>query len=226
MKTLLKIALTALLFLSVKAYSQETIIPEIKYDDLEKYIELAKQNYPKLKMVSARKEGIKTGVTLANLSYLDMFSASYFYRPEDQSVLNPINPYSVNGFQFGVNVSLGNLLAKPFLVKRAKAEYKVAQLEEQDFILTLKTEVKKRYYDYIQTISLLKLNTQMASDNKGVAESLRTRFAKGEITLDVYNQSRIMQFSAYQTKIMAESAYLKAKDLLEEIIGTKLSDVK
>ena len=226
MKTLLKIALTALLFLSVKAYSQETIIPEIKYDDLEKYIELAKQNYPKLKMVSARKEGIKTGVTLANLSYLDMFSASYFYRPEDQSVLNPINPYSVNGFQFGVNVSLGNLLAKPFLVKRAKAEYKVAQLEEQDFILTLKTEVKKRYYDYIQTISLLKLNTQMASDNKGVAESLRSRFAKGEITLDVYNQSRIMQFSAYQTKIMAESAYLKAKDLLEEIIGTKLSDVK
>ena len=226
MKTLLKIALTALMFLSVKAYSQETIIPEIKYDDLEKYIELAKQNYPKLKMVSERKEGIKTGVTLANLSYLDMFSASYFYRPEDQSVLNPINPYSVNGFQFGINVSLGNLLAKPFLVKRAKAEYKVAQLEEQDFILTLKTEVKKRYYDYIQTISLLKLNTQMASDNKGVAESLRTRFAKGEITLDVYNQSRIMQFSAYQTKIMAESAYLKAKDLLEEIIGTKLSDVK
>jgi outer membrane protein TolC len=226
MKTLLKITLAALMFLSVKAYSQETIIPEIKYADLEKYIELAKQNYPKLKVISARKEGIKTGVTLANLSYLDMFSASYFYRPEDQSVVNPINPYSVNGFQFGVNVSLGNLLSKPFLVKRAKAEYKVAQLEEQDFMLTLTTEVKKRYYDYIQTISLLKLNTQMASDNKGVAESLRARFAKGEITLDVYNQSRIMQFSAYQTKIMAESTYLKAKDLLEEIIGTKLSDVK
>ncbi|GAA3980561.1 hypothetical protein GCM10022246_35860 [Pedobacter ginsengiterrae] len=226
MKTLQKITLAFFVFLSINAAAQETIIPEIKYADLEKYIELAKQNFPRKKMYDVMKESSKVAIPLANLSYLDIFTGSYFYRPEDRSVLNPVNPYSVNGFQFGINVNLGNLLSKPFLVKRAKLEYKVLEYQAEEYNLTIAQEVRGRYYDYIQTITLLKLNTQMAQENKGVSESLRNRFEKGEITLDAYNQSRINQFNSMQAKIQAETTYLKAKDLLEQIIGSKLSDVK
>jgi len=226
MKTTLKITLALLIFTSVRAFSQETIIPEIKYADLEKYIELAKQNYPKAKAASLRTENIKTGITVANLSYLDIFSASYFYRPDNRAVLDPVNPYNVNGVQFGIGLNLGGFLSKPFAVKRAKLDYEVAKLEEKDYQLLLANDVRTRYYDYIQQLNLLKISSQMAQDNKGVAESLRTRFEKGEITLDFYNQSRILQFSAFQAKIQAETAYLKSKDLLEQIIGVKLSDVK
>lgn len=226
MKNLFKIALAALMLLSVNSYAQETIIPDIKYADLEKYIDLAKQNYPRKKMFETRTEGIKTAVTIASLSYLDMFNGSYFYRPQGKTAIDPLNPYVVNGFQFGINVSLGDLLTKPFNIKKAKSDYKIAQLEEQEYNTQLTIEVKKRYYDYIQSINLLKLNAQMASDNKGVAESLRGKFEKGEITLDTYNQSRIMQFSSIQAKITAEATFLKAKDSLEEIIGMKLTDVK
>ncbi|WP_316833063.1 TolC family protein [Pedobacter aquatilis] len=226
MKNLLKITLASLLFVSVSAFSQETIIPEIKYADLEKYIDLAKQNYPKLKLTKERSEGIKTNIPIAALGYLDMFSGSYFYRPQKQAVLDPVNPYSVNGFQFGVTVSLGTLISRPLLIKRAKSDYKAAKLEEKDYENQLVLLVKSRYYDYIQSINLLKLSAQLASDNKGVAESLRLRFEKSEITLDVYNQSRILQFNAYQAKIAAETTFLKSKDLLEEVIGAKLADVK
>ena len=66
----------------------------------------------------------------------------------------------------------------------------------------------------------------MAQENKGVAESLRNKFEKSEITLDIYNQSRINQFNSSQAKILAESTFLKTKDSLEEIIGVKLSDIK
>lgn len=226
MKTLQKITLAFFVFLSINAAAQETIIPEIKYADLDKYIELAKQNFPRKKMYDAMKESGKVAIPLANLSYLDMFTGSYYYRPQDRAVLDPVNPYTVNGFQFGVNVSLGVLLSKPFMVKKAKLDYKVLEYQAEEYNLTIANEVRARYYDYIQTITLLKLNTQMAQENKGVAESLRNRFEKGEITLDAYNQSRINQFNSMQSKIQSETVYLKSKDLLEQIIGAKLSDVK
>jgi len=226
MKNLFKIALMALMLLSLETYAQESIIAEIKYADLEKYIDLAKQNFPRRKMFSERAAGIKTQLTVASLSYLDLFSASYFYRPQGKIAIDPINPYIVNGYQFGISLNLANFISKPFMVKKAKSDYKIALLEEKEYETQLVNEVKSKYYDYIQSISLLKISSQMASDNKGVAESLRSRFEKGEITLDAYNQSRINQFSAYQAKIAAEATYLKSKDILEEIIGTKLTDVK
>lgn len=222
MKKLLNIILVSLMFLSVDAVAQESILPEIKYADLEKYISLAKQNYPRRKIFEERKTVIKTGIPIAQLSYLDMFNAAYFYRPDNRSIIDPVNPYNVNGFQFGINVTLGGLLQKPFQVKRAKSEYKISQLEAQEYDMQLETEVKKRYYDYIQQVSQLKINTQSAQDNKGVAESLRNKFEKGEITLDAYNQSRVAQSASSTAKIQAEINYLKAKDALEEIIGTKL----
>ncbi|MBC6112129.1 TolC family protein [Pedobacter fastidiosus] len=226
MKNLFKIALTALMLLSVKTYAQESIIPEIKYSDLEKYIDLALKNYPRTKVFDVTVEKAHADVVNSSLAYLDIFNASYIYRPNDQAAINPVNPYSVNGFQLGVNFNLGTFLQKPFLAKKAKADYKIAQLQQQDFKLTLGTEVKKRYYDYLQQISLLKLTTEMAQENKGVAESLRNKFEKGEISLDAYNQSRINQFNSMQGKIQAEAQYFKSKDLLEEIIGAKLTDVK
>ena len=214
------------LLFSIKTSAQETIIPEIKYADLEKYIDLAKQNFPRVKLFEAQKQSAKTAVPIATVSYLDIFNASYFYRPQDRDVLDPINPFNVNGFQFGVNVNLGTFLQKPFTVKKAKADAKVADLLAQEYNLAIAIEVKKRYYDYIQAISVLKLNTLMAQENKGVAESLRNKFEKSEITLDIYNQSRINQFNSSQAKILAESTFLKTKDSLEEIIGVKLSDIK
>ncbi|WP_316736881.1 TolC family protein [Pedobacter aquatilis] len=226
MKTLKKITLGFLLFFSINAAAQETIIPEIKYSDLEKYIELAKQNFPRKKIFDLQKVGAQTAVPMAALSYLDIFSGSYFYRPQDRAVLDPLNPYNVNGFQFGINFNLGNFLQKPFMAKKAKADAKIADLLAQEYNLAIGVEVKKRYYDYIQAINMVKLSTQMAQENKGVSESLRNKFEKSEVTIDLYNQSRINQFTAFQGKIQAESTFLKAKDSLEEIIGMKLTDVK
>lgn len=227
MKKLLTIALTLLMFLSVNALAQEeSSIGGINYNDLEKYIALAKQNFPKKKMFEQRVKNSKTAIPLAQLSYLDIFSASYFYRPGERSVLDPINPYNVNGIQFGVSTSLGTLLSRPFQVKRAKGEYKIAQLEDEEYTTTLTMEVKRRYYDYILMLAQLKMNTKNAQDNRSIFENSKTKFEKGEITLDVYNQSRVAQSGADLGQIQAEIAYLKAKDLLEEVIGGKLSDVK
>jgi outer membrane protein TolC len=226
MKKILQITLLLLTFASVKTNAQESILSDINYSDLEKYINLAKVNFPQMKIAEAKKELVKTGIPIAQASYLDIFNVSYFYRPEKKAVLDPVNPYNFNGFQLGVNLNLGSLLVKPFQVKRAKADYKIAVLEAQQNDKTVEMEVKRRYYDYIQQISQLKIATKSAQDNKGVSESLRNKFEKGEITLDAYNQSRLSQSTSESEKINVEINYLKAKDLLEEIVGVKLSEVK
>jgi outer membrane protein TolC len=226
MKKILQFTLLLLTFATVKTNAQESIFKDINYSDLEKYINLAKVNFPQMKIAEAKKEFIKTGISIAQASYLDIFNASYFYRPEKKPVLDPVNPYNFNGVQLGVTLNLGSLLTKPFQVKRAKADYKIAVLEAQQNDKTVEMEVKRRYYDYIQQISQLKIATKSAQDNKGVSESLRNKFEKGEITLDAYNQSRLSQSSSESEKINVEINYLKAKDLLEEIVGVKLSEVK
>lgn len=226
MKKLLNIVVVFLVCLSVNVYAQESIIGEIKYADLERYIALAKENYPKTKAFNETITKSKNDLSITALSYLDIFNASYFYRPENKSVLDPINPYNVNGFQFGINLNLGNFLQKPFNARKAKSDFKIAQYQAKEYELALEVEVKKRYYNYIQQISQLKIYTISMQDNKNTADNLRRKFEKGELSLDTYNQSRINLTSATTSKIQTEVDLLSAKDALEEIIGMKLSDVK
>jgi len=211
---------------SSKSSAQDSIIPEIDYKTLEKYIAAAKENYPRREIIGLNVEKAKADVPIATLGYLDMINGSYFWRPQNRSAIDPNNPYVVNGFQLGINVSLGAVLQRPFLVKKSKYDRKIAELEAEDFDRKLANEVKGKYYDYIQQVTQLKINAQSVQDSKNVADNLKYKFEKGEVTLDVYNQSRISQSAANTAKIQSEISYLKAKDSLEEIIGKKLEEIK
>jgi len=226
MKNISVIALLLFVLGGASVSAQESILGQVNKTDIEQYIALAKQNYVKRKIQGVSTEALKNDVTMAKISYLDIFNASYFYRPQNNTVIDPVNPYNINGFQFGVNINLGALLQKPYMVKKAKANYKVAQLEALDFDTQLVVEVKKRYYNYLQEKARLKVLTQSASDSKGVAESLRRKFERSETSLEVFNQSRVTQSSAETLKVEAEGNYLKAKDLLEEIIGQEIPEGK
>jgi len=219
MKNTFKVITLFLILTGHNLLAQESILTEVNKADIESYISLAKKNYIKRQIQLATSDGAKNEVAIANVSYFDVINASYFYRPQGNAVVDPLNPYNVNGLQFGININLGSLLQKPFMVKKAKANYKIAQLEALDFDSQLAIEVKKRYYDYLEQKSRLKVLTQSAQDSKGVAESLRRKFERSEITLDVFNQSRVTQSNSETLKVEAEGAYLRAKDLLQEIIG-------
>lgn len=217
--------------ITLSASAQESIIGEVNYSLLEKYIAAAKEYYPRRKVLSAQEQISKIGITTSTLSYLDLLSASYFYRPGEKAAIsdpaNPTaNPYVFNGVQFGVSLNLGGFLSKPFAVKRAKMEYRVAKLQSEDYEITLIGEVKRRYYTYIQTLADLKIRTQTAQDNASVAANARRKFEKGEIPLDNYNATRVALALSNTDQIQNEVNYLNAKDALEEIIGKKLSEIK
>ena len=223
-----KIGLLCFLIISgiVSTYGQQSIVSQINYNQLEKYIQSAKDNYPRRQIMALNTEVAAAEVPAAKVSLLDIFNASYIYRPNGAVAINAGNPFLVNGFQFGVNMSLGSFLQKPYQIKQAKSEHKIAQLEQQEYDVILANEVKNRYYEYILQLNELKLKTQSAQDNKTVSDDMRYKFEKGEISLQAYNSSRISASGADSSRIQAEIEFLKAKDALEDIIGKKLEQVK
>ncbi len=226
MKRNITLSLFLLLFTCFNLPAQETIIGDINYGTLEKYIQAAKDYYPRKKLYETNVDKAKTAVTATKISYLDIFQASYYYRPGDRTAVDLNNPYSVNGFQYSATLNLGMFLQKPSLVKKAKAELKVAQYESEDYNATLVTEVKRRYYNYIRLINDLKIKTQTSQDNKDVVDNLKAKFDKGEGQAEAYIYSRIKLSEANSNKIQAENDLLIAKDALEELIGQKLTDIK
>jgi len=219
---LVLILISAILAPSVKA--QETVMDEINYNQLEKFIQMAKDYYPQRKILAEQESQAKNSLTMSSLSYLDLFSASYFYRPENKQALNPENPYITNGVQFSVNMNLGSYLQKPFQSKNAKANLEIAKLEKQIYDTQLEKEVKNRYYNYVLQLKELKLKTIAAQDVSSNVQDITNRFERGEITLEEYNSGRAALSEVGSTKIQTEVSYLRAKDDLEEIIGTKLAD--
>src|SRR5690606_13896509 len=94
---LVLILISTILAPNVKA--QETVMDEINYNQLEKFIQMAKDYYPQRKILAEQESQAKNSIVMSSLSYLDLFSGSYYYRPEKRQALNPENPYVTNGFQ-------------------------------------------------------------------------------------------------------------------------------
>lgn len=215
--------LTSLISLNVSA--QESLIDDVNYTQLEEYIALAKANYPRSKIMALNEKKSKDLVPMAALDIFNMVNASYYYRPSDKVAINPENPYVFNGIQYGIGVSLGTLVQKPFQIKQAKIDREIAKLEKADYEKTLVTEVKNRYYLYIYQLKELKLRTQAAQDAQVIADGVSLRFERGEVEMTDYTTAKTNLNSAISAKIQIEMTYLIAKDQLEEIIGKKLTEV-
>ena len=207
-----------------KARAQETLAQEISYEYLDKLVEIAKTNYPQVKMYDSRIEIGNLGVKKARLSYFDIISLSYLYNPNQTT--SGINPNFLQGYQFGFFLNIGSILQKPTVVKQARAEVKVNEYEKQTFELNLVADVKKRYFTYIQHLTILRLKSEALLDIESALKDARYRFEKGETTVQNYNTALLMYTTQQQTKISSEADVYIAKASLEELLGQKLEDIK
>lgn len=225
MKKLLVCVLLVSVLFNIKVVAQATIIDDINYTQLEEFIALAKNNYPRRKIMGLNEQKAKSNITRESVSILDMVNASYFYRPDEQKAINPENPYIFNGVQYGVSLSVGTLVAYPFRVKEAKINHQIAIQEGLDYDKSLILEVKNKYYMYILQTKELKLRTQAAQDAQATADDVSLRFERGEVELLEYNAAKANLNAVNSAKIQVEMAYLFAKDQLEEMIGLKLTEI-
>lgn len=222
-KYFLTLTITIALF-GGSVHAQESMMPEISYVYLEKLIATAKENYPRMNSFEGRINAAKTTVGQEQLSWLDAFSFSYIYNPNN--TLSLVNPSFFNGYQVAFNFNLSSILQKPGNVKIAKQSVKLAQYDLDEYHLTLETEVKRRYFTYIQALSNLRLQTKLSSDALNVSKDIKTRYEKSEITFEQYTLAQMSYSGALQSKIAAESSFLIAKASLEELLTKKIEEIQ
>jgi len=214
----------AFAFNNQRSYAQQSMIGDISYPYLEKLISTAKENYPRMKYFEGRAQVAENNITKQKLSWFDSFTFSYVYQPNN--TLNLVNPNFFNGYQLGVFLNFGSLFRTPFNVKQAKQELKISESELEEYKLNIEAEVKKRYFTYIQAVNILKVENQAALDAQSLLKDIRYRYEKSEVTLEEYNNALIMVSTHNKSKLQAESELLTAKSSLEELLGTKLEEVK
>lgn len=208
-----------------KAEAQETLAKDISYDYLDKLIDIAKKNYPRMKAYDARIEAGNLGIKKAKLSYFDIFSAGYLYSPNNNNNTAGASSF-LGGYQLGFFANVGALLQKPSVIKQARAEVKVAEYDKQAFELNLEADVKKRYFTYVQTLALLRIKSDALLDIESLLKETRHKFEKGETTLQNYNNVLLMYSNQLQTLVSSEAEIYIAKGNLEELVGQKLENIK
>jgi outer membrane protein TolC len=223
------IIITCLTPNTLSAQQQQTILPEISYLFVEKLIAAARENYPRIKSLTSQVEVAKQDLNAAKISWLDPFSFQYVGRNnQNQSppVVNVTNTDILTGYQFGVSFNPGTLLAKPSNIKKAKEQVNVAKYNKEEYLLTLETEVKRRYYAYLQAQKALVPFNNALSDAETNFNSAKLAYQKAEVSMTQYNSASTSYYSAVQAKLQAEAGYLSAKALLEELTVKKLEEIK
>lgn len=216
------------LLISFQCIAQETTVQDLAADKyIQRLVDTAMKNYPRMRSYQNRINIAKTNITKAQVSLLDALTVSYVYQP-GTTTIDPVNPSTsyFKGLQAGVFLNIGTLLARPSLVKQAKEELLIAHNDQDEYRITITTEVKKRYYLYIQRVAELKLQIRAMQETEDALKDIKYKFQKGEETFDAYNKVQIQYSEHQQTKVQAEANVFIAKADLEELLGTKLENIK
>ena len=206
-------------------HSQESLFPELSYPFLEKLIFAAKQNYPRVKTFDRRINIANLNVQKAKLSWLDFLTFSAYYSPGTSNSVTLTNT-TYTGTQIGLFINFGLIASKPNAVKQSKEELAIAKLAADEYLITIETEVKSRYFKYMQALTTLKVRNQILIDVNAVYKQIKYKFERGEATFIDYSTALTQSSKQREEIIVSESAVLVAKSSLEELLGKKLEEIK
>ncbi len=213
-----------LIHLPVQAQQEISIYDEISYPYLEKLIQTARKNYPRIRAYNSRIDAAEKNIKKTRLSYFDIFSFSYLLSPFNG--VAAVSPNLLNGYQFGFFANIGSLIQKPTQIKQARDELDVIEHEKDMYLLNLEADVKRRYFEYVKTKAIFRVVSKSVLDSQALIDDMRYKFEKGEIAFESYNQALLDLANRQQTKINFAGDVLIAKSSLEELVGKKLEDIQ
>jgi outer membrane protein TolC len=220
---MLSIIMLGLMF-TTRLYAQQSFVAEVNYAYLDKLIATAKQNYPQVKIQQSNVNIAQSTLTQTKVLWLDGITASYIYSPRNS--INVITPNIFNGYQVSVSVNLGSLLSKPFNVRKAREGLNIAKLQQAQYELSIESQIKRLYFSYLGAQADLRVRSTAVVDGEIAVKQLKYSFQKGETTFQFYNDALTSLYNQNSFKVQAELSMLIAKANLEEVLGTKLEDVK
>ena len=204
--------------------AQETMIPEVSNTYLNKLIDIAKNNYVNVKINQKRIDLAFINIQKANISWFDIFSITLNYSPNSGGT--SLNQPTLSGFQIGLHINVGSILAKPYSIKSSKEELEIAKLNKLESLNILEGEVKARYIKFVQASVLLRVESKIVIESESVVKEARYKFEKGEVTFETFTRALIYESDGRKKVIDSEATLLLAKSALETIVGKKLSEIK
>ncbi|SDD31776.1 Outer membrane efflux protein [Mucilaginibacter pineti] len=205
-------------------HAQETFINNVNMGYLDKLVATAKRNYPEVKVRQSQVNAAHSTYTATKFAWFDGLTASYIYSP--QNSINLATPTIFKGYQLAISLSIGQLLKTPATTNAAYETYKVAQYQQSEYMLSLEAQVKRFYFAYLEAMAELRLRSGAVSDASAAVKQLKYSFQKGETTFQIYNEQLNSYYNQNSFMVQAELATWTAKTNLEELLGTKLEDIK
>jgi outer membrane protein TolC len=195
---------------------------------LEKLVAAAKENYPRVQMLSREITMAKTDLTAAKISWLEPLSFQYVARSNEAN-LNSVNITTADiltGYQFGVSFSPTSLFTKPSTIKKAKEQVEIAKLNQAEYYLQLEATVKSRYFVFLQYQKSLGPANSAYNDAENNYKVIKAKYERGEATFLEFNSASLSFNDALQRKLQLEANYLSSKVALEEFTVTRLENIK
>ena len=197
---------------------------DLSYPYLEKLIATAKANYPAVKAKKEQVNIARSSFHQSSFGWFEALSGSYIYSP--QSAINATQPVIFKGYQIVGTLNLGSLFERPYTIHNARLAVKVAELEQQQYDLTLEAQVKRAYFAYLSAQADLRGRVNAVQDASTAVGQLKHTFEKGETTFQVYSEALTNLYNQNSFRVKAELAVFTAKTDLEELLGARLESIK
>ncbi|MES2275071.1 MAG: TolC family protein [Bacteroidota bacterium] len=223
-KRLLILPVLFVVFFAGNLHAQESMIPDIRLDYLQKLIDTAKKYYPEVKVRATQTAIAQTTYHQAQTSWFDIITPSYLYNPSQST--NLVTPIAANSYQLAITINIGNIIAKPFIIHNANQAVKVARLQQDEYNLSIEAQVKRLYYTYVMAQANLRALTKSVQDAQTNADQLKHKYEMVETTLVEYSAAQNILYTQTSNKLLGELAFFNAKVGLEEIVGKRLEDIK
>jgi outer membrane protein TolC len=208
---------------SFSSRAQESMIPEVSQEYIQKLVDTARKYHPRLQVFDHRAIIATENIKKARLSLLDFFTFSYVYSPNNSTTL--VNPSVLNGYQFGIFFNISALFVRPHNIKQAKEELVISKLDKSEYARNLEAEVKARYFRYLQAQVVLRVRKQAVIDAENILKQIQHKFEKSEDSFENFNKFSVAYADRRQSAIESEGTMLIAKSYLEELLGKKIEDI-
>jgi len=126
---------------------------------------------------------------------------------------------------YGITIPIGTILSKGGQVKSAREEENIAENNQIDAALKLRTAVLSKYKSWRVSNSLVLLERQVADDIHAAFLQVEKRFNDGTVSIELYSESS-QRYSAEMTRLLNYQLQADTQKLeLEQIIGVRLESV-
>jgi outer membrane protein TolC len=126
---------------------------------------------------------------------------------------------------YGVTIPIGTILSKGSQVKTAKEEVKIAEDNQIDAALKIRTDVLSKYKQWRVSNSLVLLERQVADDIHAAFLQIEKRFNDGSVSIEAYSEAS-RSYSVEMTKLLNYQLQADLQKLeIEQVIGVRLESV-